>query len=182
MSQTKPGVLVGATPKRHSGKGPDDRRALGEMILDRRNRGDRMYDIVRDLGIKERAGYRYMKLALDARIVPTVDEFRRQANDRLDMTQKIIDENLKTADAIATIAVANENVLLLERAVGMRRDAATLQLRIDDRRAKLNGLDAPIQVQATVEKIDPREAELAQMIRETKARKAAERDEAVTDS
>lgn len=172
-------VVIGSTSKRHSGKGRDDRRNLGEMILDRRNRGERMHDICRDMGILERAGYRYMNLALHSRIVPTVDEFRRQANDRLDMTQRTVDENLKTADAIATMAVRADNVALLERAVAMRRDAVVLQLRIDERRARLNGLDAPIQVQATVEQIDPREAELAEMIREAKMRKAASSD---TDS
>lgn len=78
------GQLVGATTKRHSGRGPNDRRSLGETILDRRIRGEQMRVICKHLGITEHTGYNYMRLALDARIPPTVDEYRRIQNEALD--------------------------------------------------------------------------------------------------
>lgn len=174
------GELIG-TKGRHKGRGPDDRRSLGEQILARRNKGETMYAISAELGLSESTAYRFMKLALDARLVPTVDEFRRQMNDRLDATQQEVDKNLQIADALATQAYEAGNLSAIERALTIRQNALALQVRIDERRAKLNGLDAPIQVEATVEHVDPREAELAEMIRQMKARDADEPKEAEHD-
>lgn len=163
------GELIGAK-MRQRGRSPDDRRSLGEIVLRERNAGRIMLDIAHDLGISEDTALRYMKLALDARIPPTVDEFRRQENDRLDRTQRTVEENLAIAERLLTYYATQQSTVGIERAVKLRNEAEALQLRLNERRARLNGLDAPVVVQATVTHLDEVDAELAQMVSEAKAK------------
>lgn len=156
--------------RRQKGRGTADRRSIGEQILSGRNKGQTMHELARQFGISEPSAYRYMALALDARIAPTVDAFRAQQNDRLDATQRVIDENMTAADALGRRAIEESSVALLERAVILRNQTAALQLRLDERRAKLNGLDAPIKVDATVTTQDVADTELQAMIREAQQR------------
>ncbi len=175
------GEIVGSK-RRYGGRSPSDRRSLGEMVLAQRLKGVLMRDIARDLGIGEATADRYMKLALEARIVPTVDAFRKQQNESLDRTQRTIDGNRDIADMIGRKALedpAEPNIALLDRAAAIRKDCELMQLRLDERRAKLNGLDAPVQVQATVEHIDPRDAELADLI--ARAKGTTDTEESTTD-
>lgn len=151
---------------------PNLRRSQGEQILSLRNQGIVMHEAARMVGITEQRAYAYMKLALDARLVPTVDEFRQQQNDRLDATQRIIENNLEVSDALGRRAVTEENADLMIEAVKLRNLAVASMLRLDERRAKLNGLDAPIRVDAVVTTQDVADSELQQMIRDAKMRVA----------
>ena len=160
--------------KRHSGKSYADRLALGERVLAGRNNGLTMPMICRDLGISEDSGKRYLDLVLQARIPPTVDLYRRQQNDRLDQTQRAIEEQMDLANTIGRKGVETDNPTLMREAVAMRAQAIALQLRLDERRAKLNGLDAPVHLDVTVAQVDPLDAEMAEMVREAKAKMAAE--------
>lgn len=47
-------------------------------------------------------------------------------------------------------------------------------LRIQERRARLLGLDVPVKAHLTVHQVDPRDLELAEILREAKARQASE--------
>ncbi|MGI8333455.1 hypothetical protein ACRYCC_26180 [Actinomadura scrupuli] len=47
-------------------------------------------------------------------------------------------------------------------------------LRIQERRARLLGLDVPVKAHVTVDQVDPRDLELAEILREAKVRQAAE--------
>lgn len=169
MSSGTVSTRVGGS-RRQKGRGNADRRALGEQILAGRNKGQTMHAISRELGISEPSAYRYMNMALEARIAPTVDAFRAQQNDRLDETQRVIDENMRAADILGRRAVEEDSPALLERAVTLRNQTAALQIRLDERRAKLNGLDAPIKVDAVVTTQDIADAELQAMIREAQQR------------
>lgn len=171
------GELIGVTAQRNGGRGPYERRAMGEDILARRNQGQTIYTISQSLGVSEQTVYRCMRLALAARIAPTVDEFRRQQNDRLDQTQREIEENTRAANEMARHALLDPlapKIGLLQTSIDLRTKQIALQLRLDERRAKLNGLDAPIKVDATVTPVDPFDAEMSEMIRRAKAEKAAE--------
>lgn len=159
---------------RHSGRGPHDRRAMGEQILEARNRGRTMYEITRQLGISEATGYRYLDQALDARILPKVDEFRKQQNDSIDQTERMNEEQIELAEHIARKGALTENPNLILKAAAMRAEALRLRVKISERRAKLNGLDAPVVVQATVQHLGEMDAELAEIVREAEARAAQE--------
>lgn len=157
---------------RHTYKGrtPNQRRELGEQILTRLNGGERLWDIAGSLEISEVTARRYRDLALSSRIAPTVDLYREQANDRLDQTQRNIEGQLAIADAIGEEAIRTESVVLLERAAKIRSDAIALQLRLDERRARLNGLDAPVEATVTIRAEDTADAELQRIIADAKAR------------
>lgn len=143
-----------------------------------------MHEIAKVLAIGEVTADRYMKLALEARIAPTVDEFRRQQNDRLDESSRKAAEQVEACEQIIRDeadkrAVGGEpNLAIVLSAMRERANAVSLMLRIDERRAKLNGLDAPVQVQATVHQVDTEDAELAELVREAQAKAAAEKAKA----
>lgn len=170
-------AVVGSSDKRWGGRGYRERLDLGEKVLAKRNVGLPMVQAARDLGISRDTAERCMKLALAERIPPTVDEFRRQQNDRLDQTQREIEANIETANYLARKGAADENFAMVERAMAMRSQAVALQIRLDERRAKLNGLDAPIQADLTVHTVDPADAELAELLREAQAKAAAQSSE-----
>lgn len=179
------GELVGSR-RRHSGRSPSDRRSLGEKVLAARNRGVKMHEVAKELGIGEATADRYMKLALEARIAPTVDEFRRQQNDRLDETMRRAEEQVDAANSIIADELAKRgtddrpNVSVILAALRERANGLALALRVDERRARLNGLDAPTVVNATVHQVDAEDVELAELIREEQARAAAEQPKETT--
>lgn len=171
------GELIGSTRKKYNGKGPDDRRGMGEIILAGRNQGRRMFALCAELGVTEDTGRSYMKLALDARVPPTVDEFRRQQNDALDERLSslqaqidLLDVGLRSRDEEGNTPSATMVLALLAE----RRHTIVAMTRVEERRAKLNGLDMPVRVDATVTVQDGEDAELQQIIRESQAK--AERE------
>lgn len=171
------GELVGAS-RRYNGRGPTDRRHLGEQVLARRNKGETMYVIAADLGISEDSASRYMQLALDSRLVPTVDEYRRQQNDALDQIEQQNEEQMQLAEHLAREGAKRTNPDLVLRAASLRSEAIRQRVRIAERRAKLNGLDAPVTVNATVTHLDSRDAELEEIANEARAKAAAARERA----
>lgn len=166
--------------QRRNGQSPKDRLSLGEKVLAGRNNGQTMPMIARELNISVPSAYRYMDLALAVRIPPTVDDFRAQQNDRLDQTQREITTQIDAANYLVQQAMkpddeGRQNAGLLLEALKARDRAIALQLSLDNRRAKLNGLDAPVKVEATVDMRDPREEELAEMMRQAREQMEKER-------
>lgn len=157
---------------RHSGRSEYDRMAMGERILDARNRGETMPAIVAAEGISLPTGYRYLRAALDRREIPAVEEFRKQQNDALDQIERENREQIDLAEHVAREGAKSGNLSMVLQAVSMRSKALDTRLRIAERRARLNGLDAPVQVQATVTHLDAVDAELADLVRQ--AEQAAE--------
>lgn len=168
-------ALVGSK-RRSKGRSPDDRRSLGEMILAGRNRGERMHALARHFGIDEVTASNYMKLALEARIPPTVDEFRRQQNDVLDERTTMLQQQL---DACTAALMADD---LTEARMGtmmtLRLSTITTMLRVDERRAKLNGLDAPMRVEAVLVEHQDEDEKVAALIENSRERLAATRAQA----
>lgn len=147
-----------------------ERREMGERLLSMRNRGVKHWEACKELGISEPTGHRYIDLVLSYRIPPTVDDYRKQQNDALDETQQKIDEQFGIAATIGRQGMEVDSPVLLEKAASIRANAISLQLRLDERRARLNGLDAPVKVDATVTTHDVADVELQEMIRETQAK------------
>lgn len=172
MVNRKYGQLVPGASQRHSGRGPYDRIALAERILDGRNRGVTMPELAKDAGLSVPTAYRYLRAALERREAPKVDEFRKQQNDSLDLTERQNEEQMALAEHLATEGGKLNNFDLILRAGAMRQAAIKTRIHLAERRAKLNGLDAPVQVQATVTHLSEVDAELAEMVRQ--AERAAE--------
>lgn len=162
--------LIGSTSKAHSGRTVNDRRQMGEEVLRRRNRGEKLLSISKALGIGEATAKRYLDLALEARIAPLADDYRKQQNDRLDETQLRNDEQIELAERLAQQGMNGNDSDLIIRAAAIRHNALTLQVKIDERRARLNGLDAPVVVEATVRKasdVDPVVADIMKEAEQT---------------
>jgi vacuolar-type H+-ATPase subunit E/Vma4 len=147
-------ALIGSTTKKHSGRGKNARIMLGEEILRRRNRGEKMPEIAAKLDLALSTAERYLRLALDTRLPLSIDEFRKQQNDRLDEIQEKADEQVQLSERLAQEGVNRADPDLILKAANLRAQALALQIRIDERRAKLNGLDAPVVVEATVRHTD----------------------------
>jgi hypothetical protein len=169
--------VVPATQFRHSGRAAIDRRAIGEKLLDGRNRGRTMHEMVAEHGISEPSGSRYMRLALDARIAPTVDEYRKQQNDSLDLTERQNEEQIELAEHLAREGAKANNYDLILKAAAMRAAAIKSRIHIAERRARLNGLDAPVTVKAEVVHLSEVDAELADLVASAAAKVAGQKEE-----
>lgn len=108
--------------------------------------------------------------ALQARLATTVDAYREQQNASLDhLSQRQADalELVERAigDALRKGSLASA-LVLLDKLETITKSV----LRLHERRAKLNGLDRPSEVQVTVHEVTQQDQELAEMIREAQAR------------
>jgi len=171
-------VQLSGSQRRWAGRGPDDRRSKGEFILSQRNKGQKMVAIAHDLGVSEPTAYAWMKLALAARIAPTVDEYRAQQNDTLDERAAMLQQQIDACDAMLTAKDDEGNgpsANMVLSIMSARASYVALLLRLDERRAKLNGLDAPVRADVTVTHQDGEDAELQQIIRESQAKAAREK-------
>lgn len=164
--------LVPAHLKKSKGRTDRDRLLVGEQILDGRNKGRKMVEICQDLGIGTKTGYRYLDMVIASRIVPTIDEYRKIENERLDQIEREVSEQMEVSERLAKMGVDRANPDLILRSMTLRDKALARRLSIAERRAKLNGLDAPVQVQATVTHLSDVDAELAAMVAEAERRLA----------
>lgn len=148
-----------------------EKRAQGERILDARNRGDQMHTIAAREGIAERTAYRRMDDAVNARVFPTVDEYRRQQDIALDLELRRSDETLAAANAMLSSDEVSTDTIL--KALELRQKVSATRIRVMERRAKLMGLDAPIkaEVQATVT-VEAESLDVMELIRQAQARNA----------
>lgn len=113
--------------------------------------------IGRELGISFQRAHQLMHEAL-AEIPPAErDAQRRLATDRLDDLLVKVQDEIDAGGDLAKLA--------------------PVVLQIESRRARLLGLDAPTQVQATVHEVDKVDVELAEIVREAKAQAAAQEQE-----
>lgn len=172
-----PGDVAHLRVGRHGKASNAKKRELGEYIIDQRNRGRTMYEISRELGMAERTAYRYLDYTLDTRVAPTVDRYRVIENEKLDRTERENEEQVDTATAVIREGAIRRDAEMVIKGAVLRDRALNTRLRIAERRAKLNGLDAPVIVEATVHHSGPdNDAELQEMIREAQAKMAARDD------
>lgn len=107
------------------------------------------YHACQQLGISKSTYHRRIRWAMTFRIAPKVDEYRQEQNARLDMYQhRLLEELARPAGMLLT----DQGAAI---PVGQVRgtDAAAVigkLLAIEERRARLNGLDAPTKVDHNV--------------------------------
>src|SRR5690606_28078765 len=127
------------------------------------------------LGIAVSTVHDRLERYMAGRVDPLADQYRQVELDRLDdLTARAY--QVLTARHIVVQhgkVVRDENGNPIPDYAPILQAIGTL-VRLSERRAKLLGLDAAVRVDAQVHQVDPADIELAQMIREAKARAAAE--------
>jgi hypothetical protein len=159
------GELILFSQRRWGGRGPGDRSQIAEEVIRRRNRGEKWTAISADLGLSQKTLREYFTAALRARLALAVDDYRAHANDRLDETQAEIQAQIDRAQALARMGIEGNRPGWVERGIALENQALALQLRLEERRAKLNGLDAPVRVDVEHHVHDGVDEELAAMLR-----------------
>lgn len=119
-----------------------EKLALGVVILNRVMKGQTLRTIEAELNIPRATVARYRDKALDAIVLPTVDAARKEELDRLE----------KLMEAVWPTALTGD------------KDAIASYMKISERRAKLLGMDSPIQIESTVVEITAAERELQDML------------------
>lgn len=132
-------------------------------------------EIATELGYKSRAGaYAAYKRALAEVVREPAEEVIKQETEKYDLIEREAWEILRETHPLVShgrlITVDDEdgNSRPLEDA-GPKLAAADRLLKVAERRAKLLGLDTPVKVDATVQQVDARDAELTEMINEARA-------------
>ena len=129
---------------------PLDRLAEGEAMLRDRALGMTQAQLMIKYGYSKRTVQVRLQTAIDQRIAHTVDDYRAQQNAALDeITSKWVDQVAQAEDMINRGAFAMSDALI-ERGHKLRTDALNGLVRVGERRAKLNGLDAPTRVEGEV--------------------------------
>jgi len=119
------------------------------MLADR-NAGMRISQLADKYRISTTTVERRLHDAIHARLALTVDAYRESQNALLDETAAQIQRNMDAADEMVRLGITHENAGWVDRGLNQRAKAIDAIVRLAERRARLNGLDAPIQVTQTV--------------------------------
>lgn len=113
-------------------------------------------EIATELGIGVATAHRRVQVACERLISPQVETYRKMQDVDLDYARDQAMKILRTADD-----------------PDVRLRAIDRLVRVNERRAKLHGLDAPEKVDATVHAVTQQDLELAELLREEAAKEAA---------
>jgi hypothetical protein len=158
---------------KYHGKTPRDRMIEGEQMLADRNAGMQASALMEKYGVSRATLDRRLKEAIEQRVAVTVDAYRAAQDALLDRLMEEAEKSLLVADAIVQSGIENKFFPDIERGMRMRESWQAQVLKIAERRAKLMGLDMPTRVDATVTHVTQEDLELAEMVREAKARESA---------
>lgn len=157
------------TTAQHSGKSAKDRLVEGEEMLRLKSLGAQVSELCERFGVSESTLYRRLDAAVKARIATTVDAYREEQNRLLDDLMQRWEQQLAGADAMIHEGTAKESMALVERGMTKRSEALNSMLRVSERRAKLNGLDAPVKAEVAVTMTSPIDAAVAALVAEVEA-------------
>lgn len=158
-----------AAASRYDSKGPTDRTVEGEKMLVDREQGMRVSELCSKYNVSQATLYRRLDDALAARIVPTVDAYRERMNVALDEQMRRWEQQVEGAEAIISQGTTSESLAVVERGMAARERALLGMLRVLERRAKLNGLDAPVRVDVQVSSGAGVESRVAELLGEVKS-------------
>lgn len=137
------GLKLSKDELRHYSKRSDSERlALGIVILHKTMGGKTIRDVEAEMGIPRASVQRYKEKALMSIALPSVDAARQEEIDRLEVIIKAVWPMVETGD----------------------KDAIASYMKVSERRAKLLGLDRPIEVNSTVTEVTAQEMELKQLL------------------
>lgn len=150
----------------YAGKTERERLEEGEAILVDWKRGVRTSELMTKYNLSSATIYRRMDAAIKARIAVTVDEYREGENAHLDDIRARLEQQHNAAEAMIQQGIDAEDMSLVERGMTHRLAALDRMLRLSERRAKLNGLDAPARADVTVTVTTPLDAEVSALVEE----------------
>ena len=135
---------------KHSGKTEADRLREAEELLSKYANGVPVSQLVAETGLSKPTVHRRINAAIKARIAVTVDAYRESVN-------AVYDEQMVNANRHITAALQwFENATLtgdqtgVEKALNHHLRGMEMLIRITEHRRKLNGLDAPVKAEVTV--------------------------------
>lgn len=176
MSARRDAPLVAGAAHRSTGSSAS-RTAQREQAYELRLRGRTLRQIAGDMGISHSTVHDLLREEIDNRLDPLKDQYLQYELDRLDHMQQA---------AVALLENPGKQVLApgpdgeLITWVIMDHDrinkAINTLVRISESRRKLIGLDAPVKVQGdlTVTETTQEDLELQELVRDAKARAAAQ--------
>lgn len=135
---------------RYNGKTKRQRLIEGEQMLADSLAGMRQSEMLVKYNVSRATLSRRLTQATAARIAPTVDEHRRRQNAFLDEQAARWTAQLEAVNAILVTPGID-----IDKALTQRARALDGLLRTEERRARLNGTDAPVKVDATVRDVTP---------------------------
>lgn len=159
-------MTLPVTTATHSGKTAPDRLREGEEMLRLKALGMQVSELCARFGVSRATLYRRLDDALKARVAVTVDGYREEQNRLLDLVMERWEQQLAGADAMIHEGTVKESMSLVERGMTKRGEALNSMLRVSERRAKLNGLDAPVKGELTLTVTSPIDAAVAALAAE----------------
>ena len=148
--------------RRGKQKGRQQREAEGERVLDLVVRGWTHRQIAAELGMSLRTVAHRQEDAIKRKMPVTVSAYRDVMNEQLDNMMRLVVEKAAAGD-ISPL------------------DAVDRMVKISDRKAKLNGVDAPVQAEVTVTQVTQQEKELQALLEAAAASVAAREKEMTAD-
>lgn len=152
-----------------------DTALLNEKILEKYCDGIAVAMIQQEFGLSRAQVIGHINGALENRLSHKADEAREIVNKSLDQQMELARKHLDAAEQMLAAATLREDLPAMEKALGHHLKAIEARTRIIERRAKLNGLDAPVRIDAKVEMSTPADAELQALLNEAHQRAEADR-------
>lgn len=156
--------LVQAELMKSSGKSEKDRLAEGEAILSDRANGMPVSAMIEKYGLSKATIHRRIDQAIEARLAVTVDQYREQQNAILDEQMQRVQRHMDAAVTMIELGNATGDAALLDRGLQHHLRATGMLNNTLERRARLNGLDAPIKVEAQVTVTSPIDTAVEELV------------------
>lgn len=159
-------MTLAPTTENINGKAERDRLAEGEAILSDRANGMSSSALMEKYGISKATLSRRIHQALDARLAVTVDQYREEQNALLDEQMQRLQRHMAAAATMIELGNNTGDAALIDR--GLQHHLKTIEAlnRTMERRARLNGLDAPVKVDAQVTVTTPVDAAVDDLARQ----------------
>jgi hypothetical protein len=164
--------LVPTQPiKKQRFKSDKEKLAEAEGMLRDRGLGLTQVELMNKYQVSRATLHRRLDYAI-AHVLPTsVEAYRAQQNDLIDLAMSRLGHSLQQSDLMAEIAAEGRNFRMLEIVITKRLEILRVMALYLERRAKLNGLDAPTRLEGEVHHVHTEvDQETADLIRAAKER------------
>jgi transcriptional regulator with XRE-family HTH domain len=160
------------------GKSEADRLREGEAILADYNRGIRQSDLAEKYGLSQQTVSRRLYQAIHARLAPTVDQYREAQNALLDDLMGMLERQYAAAEEMLRQAEIKSDGVMFDKALAHYSKAIDAFYRHVERRARLNGLDAPVKAEVTMTVTTPFDTAVAGLVAQLDEAEKADAPEA----
>lgn len=155
--------------EQHSGRSEKDRLVQGEQILSDKANGMRISAIMEKYGLSRPTIHRRINQAIQARLALTVDQYREEQNSILDEQMQRLQRHMDAAVTMIELGNTTGDSDLIDRGLQHHLKATAVLQNTLERRARLNGLDAPVRIDAVVSLTTPVDEAVTALVRELDA-------------